>query len=80
MLHTINKSPFEKNTLETCLRLADDGASILYIEDGVYSVVKNTKFDLNNTLSYLKLGIFLINAINLPSLKSLLFLSFIFIA
>ena len=45
MLHTINKSPFEKNTLETCLRLADDGASILYIEDGVYSVVKNTKFE-----------------------------------
>ena len=45
MLHTINKSPFEKNTLETCLRLADDGAAILYIEDGVYSVVKNTKFE-----------------------------------
>ena len=45
MLHTINKSPFEKNTLETCLRLAVDGASILYIEDGVYSVVKNTKFE-----------------------------------
>ena len=45
MLHTINKSPFEKNTLETCLRLADDGASILYIEDGVYSVVKNTKYE-----------------------------------
>ena len=45
MLHTINKSPFEKNTLETCLRLADDGVSVLYIEDGVYSVVKNTKFE-----------------------------------
>ena len=45
MLHTINKSPFEKNTLETCLRLAVDGASILYIEDGVYSAVKNTKFE-----------------------------------
>ena len=45
MLHTINKSPFEKNTLETCLPLADDGASILYIEDGVYSVVKNTKYE-----------------------------------
>ena len=45
MLHTINKSPFEKNTLETCLRLADDGVSVLYIEDGVYSLVKNTKFE-----------------------------------
>ena len=57
MLHTINKSPFEKNTLETCLRLADDGASILYIEDGVYSVVKNTKFEqlISNKIPKIKM-------------------------
>ena len=34
MLHTVNKSPFEKNSLETCLRLAEDNSSILLIEDG----------------------------------------------
>ena len=57
MLHTINKSPFEKNTLETCLRLADDGASILYIEDGVYSVVKNTKYEqlISDKMSKIKM-------------------------
>ena len=45
MLHTLNKSPFEKNSLETCLRLIDKGSSILFIEDGVYSAIKNTKYE-----------------------------------
>jgi tRNA 2-thiouridine synthesizing protein B len=42
MLHTVNKSPFEKNSLETCLRLIDDNSAILLIEDGVYGALKNT--------------------------------------
>jgi tRNA 2-thiouridine synthesizing protein B len=42
MLHTVNKSPFEKNSLETCLRLIDESSSILLIEDGVYGALKNT--------------------------------------
>ena len=45
MLHTINKSPFEKNSLETCLRLAEDNSSILLIEDGVYGALKNTTIE-----------------------------------
>jgi tRNA 2-thiouridine synthesizing protein B len=45
MLHTVNKSPFEKNSLETCLRLAEDNSSILLIEDGVYGALKNTSFE-----------------------------------
>ena len=45
MLHTVNKSPFEKNSLETCLRLAQDNSSILLIEDGVYGALKNTSFE-----------------------------------
>ena len=45
MLHTVNKSPFEKNSLETCLRLAEDNSSILLIEDGVYAALKNTSFE-----------------------------------
>ncbi len=43
MLHTINKSPFERNSLDSCLRLARDGGSVLLIEDGVYAATKGTK-------------------------------------
>ena len=36
-LHTVNKSPFEMNSFDTCLGLAKSGSSILMIEDGVYA-------------------------------------------
>jgi tRNA 2-thiouridine synthesizing protein B len=39
MLHIINKSPFERNALDCCLRLAKPGSSILLIEDGVYAAM-----------------------------------------
>jgi tRNA 2-thiouridine synthesizing protein B len=39
MLHLINKSPFERNALDSCLRLAKSGDSILLIEDGVYAAL-----------------------------------------
>jgi tRNA 2-thiouridine synthesizing protein B len=42
MLHTVNRSPFERNSLDTCLRLAKAGSSILLIEDGVYAAIKGT--------------------------------------
>ena len=42
MLHLINKSPFERSTLDSCLRLAKRGSSILLIEDGVYAALENT--------------------------------------
>ena len=44
LLHTINKSPFEKNALESCLKHAKDGHDILLIEDGVYAATKDSKF------------------------------------
>ncbi len=37
LLHTVNKSPFESNTFNTCLGLAKQGSTILLIEDGVYA-------------------------------------------
>lgn len=43
MLHTINKSPFEKNSLQTCLRLAKPGHDILLIEDAVYAATEKTE-------------------------------------
>ena len=42
VLHVINKSPFEKNSLDTCLRLAKKGSAILLIEDAIYATQKNT--------------------------------------
>lgn len=42
MLHTINKSPFERNTLDSCLRVSKKGGAILFIEDGVYAAMKGT--------------------------------------
>jgi tRNA 2-thiouridine synthesizing protein B len=42
ILHTINKSPFDKNSLETCVRLAKKGSSVLFIEDGIYGAMKGT--------------------------------------
>ena len=44
MLHTINKSPFEKTSFEACLNHANTGSSILMIEDGVYGAMKGSAF------------------------------------
>ncbi|MDD5175590.1 MAG: sulfurtransferase complex subunit TusB [Sterolibacterium sp.] len=35
MLHIINKSPLERNTLDACLAVAQEGATLLLIEDAV---------------------------------------------
>lgn len=45
MLHTINKSPFEKNSLESCLRVARDGCAVLLIEDAVYAALGGTSVE-----------------------------------
>ena len=42
MLHTVNKSPFEKTSLESCLRVAVDGSAIILIEDAVYAALDDT--------------------------------------
>ena len=39
MLHIVNKSPSERNTLESVLRIAQSG-SLLLIEDGVYAATR----------------------------------------
>ena len=41
-LHTVNKSPFEKNALSSCVDHASDGDAILLIEDGVYGALEGT--------------------------------------
>ena len=42
MLHTVNKSPFDHSTLETCLKFARQGSAVLLIEDGVYAAARDT--------------------------------------
>jgi len=42
MLHTVNKSPFERNSLDSCLEHAKKGHAVLLIEDGVYAAMKGT--------------------------------------
>lgn len=61
LLHTVNKSPFEKNSLETCLRLALEGSSVLLIEDAVYAAMNGTSLngalaDASNRLKFYVLG------------------------
>ena len=41
-LHTVNKSPFQNQTLLSCLAHAKDGDAILMIEDGVYGATSGT--------------------------------------
>ena len=43
MLHLINKSPFDRNALDSCLRLAEAGSSVLLIEDGVYAALSKAE-------------------------------------
>ncbi|HSH44086.1 MAG TPA: sulfurtransferase complex subunit TusB [Arenicellales bacterium] len=45
MLHTVNKSPFQKDSLDTCFRLARPGSDVLLIEDAVYAALAGGRFD-----------------------------------
>ena len=42
VLHIVNKSPYDRNSLDTCLRLAQSDSAILLIEDGIYAVQENS--------------------------------------
>jgi tRNA 2-thiouridine synthesizing protein B len=44
LLHIVNKSPFERNSLSACLRMAKEGSGILLIEDGVIAAADGTRF------------------------------------
>lgn len=40
MLHTVNKSPYSSNSLQTCMSYLQSGDVVLLIEDGVYAAMK----------------------------------------
>ncbi len=41
-LHTVNKSPLERNALESAITHAVKGNALLMIEDGVYGAMQGT--------------------------------------
>lgn len=41
MLHIVNKSSFERNSLQSCLNIIDANSVILLIEDGVISAANH---------------------------------------
>jgi tRNA 2-thiouridine synthesizing protein B len=57
-LHTVNKSPFDRGSLQTCLRVASKGNAVLLLEDGVYGAMKGSNVaelvqgSLSNTSIY----------------------------
>jgi len=42
MLHIINKSPFDTNALDTCLRMAQPGPARLLIADGGHAATQGS--------------------------------------
>lgn len=43
LLHIVNKSPFERNALQSCLRLAGDDHAVLLIEDAVVAALSGSE-------------------------------------
>ena len=42
LLHIVNKSPFDRDSLKLAIEFAQEGSSILMIEDAVYGAMQNT--------------------------------------
>jgi len=66
ILHTVNKSTFERNSLESCLKFARDGASVLLFEDGVYAAVTGTSAEDSVKAALDRLSIYVLG----PDLKA----------
>lgn len=61
MLHIVNKSPGQARALHSCLRVAQDGHSVLLIEDAVYAATAAGALDcgLDQALKRLKVYVLL---------------------
>ncbi len=66
ILHTVNKSPFERNSLESCLKFASQGAAVLMIEDGVYAAMTGTGVESQVKAALGRLSIYVLG----PDLKA----------
>lgn len=65
ILHTVNKSPFQDQSLDSCLRVAQPDCGILLIEDGVYAATGSQ----NNLLTEQVLSLHKVYAL-IPDLKA----------
>jgi len=45
VLHTVNKSPFQFRTLDSCLKIALPKSPILLYEDGVFAAMAGTQIE-----------------------------------
>ncbi len=59
ILHIVNKSPYERNNLGSCLRLAKAGAGVILIEDGVVAAADGGKFSgmIKDAMKDLKISV-----------------------
>ena len=44
-LHTVNKSPFEKSSVASCMPYAKEGSAVLFYEDAVYAAMTGTAIE-----------------------------------
>nr|VFK41130.1 MAG: tRNA 2-thiouridine synthesizing protein B [Candidatus Kentron sp. SD]VFK46283.1 MAG: tRNA 2-thiouridine synthesizing protein B [Candidatus Kentron sp. SD]VFK79977.1 MAG: tRNA 2-thiouridine synthesizing protein B [Candidatus Kentron sp. SD] len=58
ILHIVNKSPFEKTSLDSCLVYSKEGAAILLIEDGVYAALSGTAIADRMSAALKKCGVY----------------------
>jgi|APSaa5957512493_1039668.scaffolds.fasta_scaffold333426_1 tRNA 2-thiouridine synthesizing protein B len=56
MLHIVNKSPFERPSLDACLRSAQSNDAVIFIEDGIIAATQGTVLSdkVENMLSSFK--------------------------
>jgi len=66
MLHIINKSPLERHSLESCLRIAAPGGALLLIEDAVYAATRGTAVESEVTAALARFRIYAL----LPDLEA----------
>lgn len=59
-LHTVNKSPFENRSLESCLAHVSDGSALLLIEDGVFGALRGTPFETKVSGATKKLSVYVL--------------------
>lgn len=66
MLHTVNKSPFENRSLDSCLKFAVAGASVLLIEDGIFGALKETALSAKLKVAMQNINLYVLG----PDLKA----------
>jgi tRNA 2-thiouridine synthesizing protein B len=62
MLHIVNKSPTERNALDSCLATAQAGGAVLLIEDGVYAATRGSSAEAKLRAAMANIEIYALSA------------------